>query len=80
MEKDSIAKWQRRIEQTFKGPNDIVGERVLNINAIENDLQTYMINKFTGYVTLRNLSTTFGHSLLKITVAVFCTPTSLLGD
>jgi len=28
----------------------------------------------------RNLSTTFGHSLLKITVAVFCTPTSLLGD
>ncbi|MBW2342791.1 MAG: hypothetical protein JRF53_02035 [Deltaproteobacteria bacterium] len=52
MEKDSIAKWQRRIEQTFKGPNDIVGERVLNINAIENDLQTYMINKFTGYVTL----------------------------
>ena len=29
---------------------------------------------------LRNLSTTFGHSLLKITVAVFCIPTSLLGD
>jgi len=28
----------------------------------------------------RNLSTTFGHSLLKITVAVFCLPIPLLVD
>jgi len=36
--------------------------------------------KQDGHIAMRNLSTTFGHSLLKITVAVFCLPIPLLGD
>lgn len=52
MTKEVVAKWRRRIEDTFHGPAGIVGESVLKLEKNENALYEFLLNNFCGYVRL----------------------------
>lgn len=52
MVEDRVTKWQHRIEETFRGPSGIVGERLLKLKNVESQIFEYMLERFSGYVRL----------------------------
>ena len=49
---ETITKWQERIEETFHGPKGIVGERLLDLNDIEDEVYSEIVSYYKGYVML----------------------------
>lgn len=47
-----ITKWQEKIEENFHGPKGIVGERLLNLMDIEDEVHSEIVNFYKGYVRL----------------------------
>lgn len=52
MSNDKILKWQQRIEKTFCGQSGVVGERLLRLSLIENQLAKKLNYQFSGYLCL----------------------------
>lgn len=52
MVKKDVAKWQRRIEDTFCGPTGVVGESIFKLEEREQTLFNFLVNTFCGYVRL----------------------------
>ena len=52
MNPEEVAAWQKRLEETFRGPTGIVGERLLKLEGVEHTLGTHLTSTFVGYLTL----------------------------
>ncbi len=52
MKPDEIAAWRKRLEDTFKGPTGIIGERLLQLQGIEHAMGARLTSTFVGYLTL----------------------------
>lgn len=66
MNSNKIAKWQHRIEKKFCGELGVVGERLLKLKSIENQLAEELIKKFSGYVCLMDAFLDFYLETLQI--------------
>lgn len=52
MTEEETREWQRRLEDTFAGPSDTIGERTLYLRDREAAIGTCLISRFKGYVVL----------------------------
>ena len=52
LKREQIAAWQRRIEETFRGPNGICGERALRLNEAERVHQREALGHTHGFMRL----------------------------
>lgn len=52
MARKSVAKWLKRIEDTFSGPTGVVGESILRLEVRETELFNSLFKTFSGYVRL----------------------------
>jgi len=51
-ENNDVAKWLKKIEETFTGPSGVIGERGLLLQQKEKYNYEYLITQFKGYVRL----------------------------
>jgi hypothetical protein len=52
MRPEEVAAWQARLEDTFKGPSGVIGERLLKLQRIEQTLGAQLTSTFVGYLSL----------------------------
>lgn len=52
MKPEEVAAWQERLEENFKGPSGVIGERLLKLQRIEQTLGAQLTSTFVGYLTL----------------------------
>lgn len=52
MNSEKVARWQSRIKKTFCGELGVIGEQLLKLKSVENQLAEELIERFSGYVCL----------------------------
>lgn len=67
MAKKDVAKWQRRIKDTFAGPAGIVGESICKLEGREKALSDFLYNRLCGYVSLMDAFFGFYTDTLELT-------------
>lgn len=61
---DEIAAWQTRVEEAFRGPSGVIGERLLKVHAAEQRVEASAIAELKGFVTIGDALFDFAlHSL-----------------
>lgn len=67
MGNEKVRKWLERIEETFHGPNGIVGEQLLSFEDAEMQMGKFLVSRFGGFARLTDAFLSFYFETLQIT-------------